>query len=330
MRYNEFIKHLQKGDIAPVYFFHGEEEFLIEEATQRIMEAVIQPDVREFNCDIFYGAETESLKVINIAKSFPMMAEKRLIVVKEVQKLSPAQLNHFAVYSENPVSSTCLILVAPTGQLRGKVYSKLKDNAVAVEFRPLYDNQVPLWVKQYVKSRGAEITDNAIIALQAFVGNKLLNIVNELTKIFLNLGERKQIDEDDVQFVVGFSKEYTIYHLLNAIGNKSLEESLLIMKRLLGFGEKPSGMIVRISNHFISLQKTMGMLNRRSSDTELARVTGVHPFFVKDLKSQVRNFSANQLEHAFALLMDADLNLKTSYQSNEMVMTLLVYHLVRL
>lgn len=324
MEYSVLLECLKKKEIAPVYFFYGDEKYLLDQATNSVIEASVVPEVKDFNFDVFYGSDVDVGKVLDIASSFPMMAQRRTVVIKEVQNLSAAHIRNLAKYAESPVPSTCLILVASTGQVKGEAYNALKKSSVSIEFKLLYENQVPAWVKQYVKNKGKDITLPAIQLLQAHVGNSLLNIANELEKIFLNLNGRNHIEETDVQFVVGFSREYTIFHLINAVGERRLKDSIQIVNQLLEYGESAPGIIVRLMNYFSTLLKFIEYLKKGKSDRELAQVAGVNFYFVKDYKMQSANFTAQQVESAFAALSEADLNLKTSFQTPQLVMDILV------
>lgn len=330
MDYKTLVNNLKKGEIAPVYFFYGEEKYTIDQVTLRVIDATVKLEVKDFNLDVFYANESDIRKIFDVATSYPMMADRRTVVVKEIQKFTASNLNNLAKYTESPAPTTCLVLVASISNLRGKAYNLLKKNAVSMEFRPLYDNQAHSWIKRYVKEQGKDISEQAIQILQAYVGNSLLNLVNELEKIFLNIENSKRIEVEDVQSVVGFSKEFNIFNLLNAIGQRNLRSALLIVNRLLEHGESPTAMVIRLTDYFSTLLKFLEPQNSRKSDNELAKIAGVNFYFIKDYKAQARNFTIKQMEKAFALLLEADLNLKTSYQTPTIIMELLVYRLIRL
>jgi len=319
---------IKKGVIAPVYFFYGDEKYFIDQAAQIVMERVISPDVKDFNLDIFYGNEVDMVRVIDIARSFPMMAERRVIAIKEAQKLSTRDLDILANYVGTPIQSTCLIVTASTGQVRGKAFNSLKKSAVSIEFKQLYDSQVPSWIVDHVKQRGYTIDTNAARKLHAHTGNSVLNLVNELEKIFLNTGTRTEISEDDIQMVVGINRNFTIFNLFDAIGDRKLDESLSIIDNLLEQGEYPTSIVIRLTGYFSTMLKIIFFEREQMSDADIGSATGVHPFFVKNFKKQAANYSKEQIERVFSHLLEADKNLKISYQTPELIMDLLTYHIV--
>ncbi|MBD3290461.1 DNA polymerase III subunit delta [candidate division KSB1 bacterium] len=330
MEYNTFLKNLKKKEIAPVYYFFGEEKFAMDQATDKLIEHSVQPEVRDFNLDIYYASDTDSSKILDTVRSYPMMAERRTVIVREIQKWSATHLNKIADYAESPTPTTCLLLLATAGNLRGKAYASLKKNTAAIEFKPLYDNQVGTWIKNYVEQHSKEITPKAIQLLHAYVGNLQMNLVNELEKVFLNLGESKRIDEANVEAVVGLSKEFNVFNLTKVIGQKQLKAGLLIINQLLEQGEPPTVMIIRITNYFMTLLKVVAPQNIRKSDKELASIAGVNFYFVKEYRAAARFYTSRKIEQAFSLLQQADRNLKTGYQTPEFIMQLLVYNLIKL
>ncbi|MBN1154106.1 DNA polymerase III subunit delta [candidate division KSB1 bacterium] len=328
MDLGKLTSDIKKGAIAPVYFFYGDEKYLVDQAAKIVIDATISPEVKDFNFDVFYGNETDMVRVIDIARSFPMMADRRVIVIKEAQKLAAKDLDVLATYLSSPVNTTCLVVTASTGQVRGKAFNALKKDAVSIEFKQLYDNQVPAWIMDYVKQHGYMIGMETARKLHAYAGNSILNLVNELEKIFLNLEGRREISDNDIQMVVGFNRNFTIFNLYDAVGEKRLSESLTIIDHLLEQGEYPTSIIIRLTGYFTTLLKVLFLERERMTDADIGRVTGVHPFFVKNYKKQAANYTTDQIEHVFSYLLEADRNLKTSYQAPEIIMDLLTYNIV--
>jgi DNA polymerase III subunit delta len=250
-------------------------------------------------------------------------------VVKEVQKLPTNSLNALAGYTASPVKTTCLVLAASGSGFKTTAYNTLKEKSISVEFKPLYDNQVPKWITEYVQQLGKDISPEATQLLHGFVGNSLLNLTNELEKIFLNLYERKRIEATDVQFVVGVDKEYNIFQLQSAVGNRRLDESLTILNRLLEHGEQPTGMVVRLTNYFTTLVKVIELRRRRKADNEIAKEAGVHFYFLNEYKQQAQNYNLQKIEKIFSLLLAADTHLKTGYQTPKLIMELLIYQIIQ-
>lgn len=312
MNYDQFLKHLDKKKYEPCYLFAGSEDYLIDDCLNRLLDGVLEPSLREFNQDIFYGSQSEAGKIVDIANSYPMLADSRVVVVKEMEQLSPSGLELLLKYLQNPLQSTKLILIAEKADFRKKLFAQIKAKVFFVEFKPLYDNKIPSWIESYLQTKNLKIEYKASLLIQALVGNNLRAIVNELDKIILNLGKNKTINESDVQSVVGLSRNYSVFNLNDAIGNRQLDQSLRILNNMLESGESQTRILAMIYRHFQTLLKLKHGLQSKKSQQEITAMTGIPPFFISKTKQMAENFTLAQLRHIFEHLLDADLNLKTS------------------
>jgi len=330
INYAKAVDQLKKGDLAPVYLIHGEEKYLHDEFIDRVIDTSLDSGTKDFNLDIFYASETSADKIINVSSSFPMMAQCRVVVVKDIQQLKPNDLKHLADYVSRPSKSSCLILSLPERKKTGKWFTVIFDNALSIDCRRLYDNEVPAWVEGYLQSKKLTIAKEAIQLLQAQAGNSLLDLVNELEKIQINIHPRLKITLEDVQNVTSISKQFNIFELCNVVGEKNFPRAIMILNKLLEQGESPTGMIIQLMRYFVNLMKISENIQRgNQSISELMKVTGVAYYFVNDMMKQSRKFSAGQYRDSFTHLAEADLHLKIGYQKPEMVMELLLYKLIK-
>ncbi len=329
MDYTQFFKDLKANKISPVYLFWGEENYLLEDAIKALTEKLVERETADFNLDVFYGSEVDGAKILQAATSFPIMAENRMVIVKELDRLKAQSLQLLSSYAKRPLKTTCLVLSASELNFRLKPFQELKKSALEVEFKPLYDNQVIAWLKHYVSGKKYSITEEAITLIQENVGNSLRDLVNELDKIFLNSGERKQIEGNDVRHVVGLSRDFSIFELLNLIGERQLKTALVTLSRILELGESPIKIITMLTRHFGILLKIKHGQRTGTPQNQLASLAGVAPFFINDYQKQAKNFSQEQVQKAFHSLMKADTALKSSSQKPFVILELLIYNLIK-
>jgi len=328
--YQQVSASLSKGDISPVYFIFGEEKYLHDVLIEKIIDAAVDPANKDFNFDLFYANAVEIEKVINIAQSYPMMAQRRVIVVKDIQLFKPSALKNLADFVTKPTASTCLILSLPQKIKSGKNIKAIADRATSIDCRQLYDNEVPSWIVSYLRSKKIEIETQAIPLLQAQVGNSLLNLTNELEKVLVNIHPRTKITLDDVKNVISISKQFNIFELCNAIGNKNFSLSIAILNKLLNQGENPTGMVIQISRHITNLLKIREATRMgKTSASELMKLTRLANFFINNMKAQIRKYSGEQLRNSFHHLAEADFHLKSGYQKPKLIMELLLYKILK-
>ena len=328
MTYSEFISHLEKKQLSNSYLFVGPEDFLIDDCLKRIVDQVVDPGTKDFNFDVFYGNEVDGGKILDTVNAYPMLSDSRLVVVKDFQKLPSAGLDLLAKYLEKPVSSTKLVLTSPKIDLRNKAFSRIKSKSTYIEFKPLYDNEIPTWIQNYLKGKNLQISHEAGILIHARVGNNLRALVNELDKIILNLEGQSRIEEADVQKVVGVSRNFSVFNLNDAIGNRDLNKSLTILNLMIESGESPTGIVAMMTRHFVNLLKVKGAAAQKKSQNEISALTGIPPFFIRKSKEMANNYSSQQFHDIFESLLQADFILKTSQQSPQIALQTLLIKII--
>jgi len=329
--YENFLESIKGKSIAPVYLFIGEEDFLLEECVGCIVQELLTRDTKAFNLDIVYGSKADARDVMAHAASFPIMSSRRVVVVKEFDKLlsSDNAKDIVSSYISRPLDSTCLVLIAEKPDFRTRPFVDLKKSGVVFSFNPLYDNQIPAWISERCRKIGKDVDLEACRLLQAYVGNSLRVIQNELDKLFIYLGERTRVTTEDVADVVGAVRGFTVFDLQNAVGKKNLEESLRIVNRMIEAGEASQLTIVMLTRYFNILWKLQNLFEQGTSETEVLAATRISPYYFKDYAAAAKRFTQPQIENAFRVLLEADIQLKSTSPNPYHLMEMLVYSLIR-
>ena len=326
----EIYADLQNGKIDPVYLIAGAEDFIVESISKQILAKSVDEATKDFNLDILYGNEVDAGQIINIAMSYPMMAERRTVFVKNIHLLSANGLELLAKYVTRPSQTTCLILTASKMDFRKSAQSQIKNKSTFVEAKPLYDNQIPDWIRSHLKEQKLTISENAIQLLHASTGTSLRRIATEVEKIKLILGEKTNIEVEDIESVVGASREYNVFELCDAVGGKKVPKGLKILNGMLQLGEMPTGMLAMLNRHFSILAKLYEMKQNNARKEEIAKELRISPFFVDNYARQAGLYSRTQFSKAFELLLEADFQLKSSYQKPKFIMEMLLLKLEKI
>ncbi len=306
MKYEKIMQDLKAGTYHPVYLLHGEESFFIDSVTSYIEKNALSEGERSFNQEVLYGKDTDFKTVVDNARQYPMMAERRVVIVKEAQAMR--SLKNLISYIEKPSPHTVLVLAHKNKPLdkRTKFGKAVSKSAVILDSKKLYDNQVPAWISTYVKAQKLNIDPEASQMLTEYLGQDLSKIVNEIDKIKINLKAGEKITAKLVQAGVGISRDYNVFELNKAL---SIWDYSKIMRIIYYFEENPKAnpLVMVISNLFGYFTKVaIAQQNIKSNDAELAKKTGVNPFFVKDYRVAARTFRPAQIKQAFISLHTAD------------------------
>ncbi len=326
---NALERMIERREFLPIYLFYGDEDFLIEESLQMFIAAAVDEATKSFNLDIVYGSDVDAKQVMALAASFPMMAERRVVIVREFEKLT--NKDPLLSYLDHPSPTTSLVLITSKPDFRQKFYKTLKEQGILVEFKSLYENDVPQWINKTVERRGKIISYQACQLIQNYVGRSLREIYNEIEKLFIYVGDKKAIDVDDINAIVGMSRQFNVFELQNAIGAKNISRALEILTHMLNAGEQPTSIIVMLTRYFQKLWLMQDCLARHMSDDDIAVALKISPkqmYFLQAEKQTAKRFTAEELNRSFAVLREADTRLKSSNGETNLVMTLLLYHIL--
>lgn len=294
----------------PVYFLFGEEPYFIDYISDFIEEHVLSEQEKEFNQTIVYGRDADAATVISYAKRYPMMSNYQVLILKEAQDQD--DLEAFLPYMQNPVSSTILVICYKYGKIdkRKSLYKAMEKSGVILESALLYDNKIPDWIGNYVNARGFSISPKAAVLLAEFVGNELSKIVNELTKLFINLPPGSEITENLIERDIGISKDFNVFELQKALGRKDIYMANMIIQYFAA-NPKENPLVKVIPNLYSYFTKvlTYDYLTDKSRNNAAAALS-VNPFFVQDYQTAAKNYPVHRLFDVISYLREYDLKAK--------------------
>jgi DNA polymerase III subunit delta len=229
MTYKQITEALKKGNIAPVYFLHGEEDYYIDELTKFIENKLLTEDEKAFNFTVLYGKDSDFKNILDAARRYPVMAERQVVIVKEAQDLKT--LDNLDAYIENPLDTTVLVLAHKHKTLDkrkkfGKTLEKSEKagKAVIFESKKLYENELPDWITDYLKEEQIRIEPDAAQMMADYLGNDLSKITNELGKLLILLPKGSSVTRELIQQNIGASKDYDVFELQAAIAERNAQK----------------------------------------------------------------------------------------------------------
>lgn len=255
---------LKTGTFAPVYYFHGDDEYVKNEQLRRVLDAAVDRATRDFNLEMLRGAEVEPEALASLLRTPPMMAERRAVVVRDVHALKRDARRALDDYLVHPLPDVLLLLIAPSG---AKPDKSLLAHSAAIEFKPLAGARVPKWIAYYVEhDLEASITDGAVTLLQEAVGTELAQLKLELDKLADFVGGGR-IDEAAVSAVVGVQAGRTLGDLLDAVARRDGEASLAMLPAIM---EQPKSSATTVIMALTAQTLVIGWVRA-------ARDNGAHP-----------------------------------------------------
>ena len=308
--YEEIIGNLQKKIYHPIYFLMGEETYFIDKISDYVTDHVLSEAEKGFNQSVLYGKDLEPHVIMANARRFPMMANHQVIIVREAQNIK--KIEELESYAKNPLSSTILVISYKYKTIdKRKTFAKLIDQkGILFESKKIYDNQLPNWISSYLKNLQYTISPQAAAMISEYLGTDLSKVANELDKLIISLPAGSQITPDHIEKNIGISKEFNVFELQNALG----ERDLLKANRIINyFGANPSsnGVPAVTASLFSYCSKLLNYhFLEDKSQNNVASVLQVHPFFVKTYVTAAKNFNIKKCVEIVSILREYDMKSK--------------------
>lgn len=325
----ELAKLIRANTVPPLIYLFGSEQFFIDRAVTQIV-ATIPKEAQDFNLQITHGRETAIDVVLDTLRTFPVFAERRLIVLRNADKLTAADFEALLSYIGQPVPESILLLVGEKIDRRKKFFQVFQKQGALVEYKRLYENQLPAFVRDYAAEQGYSLTEEAMALFARRCGASLQEVVGELEKLFQYVGESGLVDVEAVRQIVSDTRTDSIFDMTNAVGQRKVGEALRLLGRLLAEGIAPLVVLAMLTRHFRQLWMARELLDDGVGRSDLSRRIGVNPYFVDGIMSQARLFARQQYRTIFERLLATDLALKSSGGSAAALLEQLLLDVARL
>lgn len=222
LSYTQILSDIRKGTFKPIYLFMGEEPYFIDLLTNEIVEHALTEEERGFNQTTAYGADISSCtSIINMAKRYPMMAARQVVVVKEAQQGPP--LDELIYYAQKPLTSTVLVINYKNGTLKSKeLLTAIDKVGIVFESKKLYDNRIHEFITNYIAPKALVIENKAAQMLIDSIGSDLSRLTTELDKLIVGTVDTNRITALQVEQNVGISKDFNNFELIDAIISRNI------------------------------------------------------------------------------------------------------------
>ncbi len=312
MTSGELKQAVKAGKIPQLLLLYGDEPYFVEESVKLVCDAAVAAENRDFNLNHFQGRDLKISELIEQVQTFPVFAPRRLILLKNVEEASADDLELLIPYLEDPVPETILLITGGKIDTRRKFFKKFKQCGEVLEFKRVYDNQLPALVRDLARDLGVTFTGAALQLFCKRVGTNLIETRGELDKLISYLGGRSLIEEKDVSAIVSDTRVESIFDLTDALGEGKWSESLRLLNRLLDEGQAPLMVLAMLTRHFRQLWKARELTARNTPHKDLPRMIGISPYFLKGLVRQSALYSATDYRSFFEQFLETDLALKSS------------------
>lgn len=308
--FEAIMRDLKARKFAPVYILMGDESYYIDRITDYIAENVLEPDDRDFNQTVVFGADTTAAQVVDLAKGYPVMpAANRVVIVKEAQGMK--SLDALERYVEKPLMSTVLVIAYKNGTIdrRKKIVGKAGAVGVVLESKKKRDYELPSFIESYLKQNHVAIDPKSASMIAEHIGADLSRLVSELDKVMISLpDDNRRITPEVVEREIGVSKDFNIFELKTSIIERNVFKANQIVKY---FDKNPKAgslyaCLPLLYGYFQNLMVAFYAPDKNNDNNlagflELKSVWGL-----KDYRVGMRNFSAMKTLQILSKLREID------------------------
>jgi DNA polymerase-3 subunit delta len=334
LSFDEFRRQVKEGRVEPLYLFAGEETYYHEHAL-RLLYNTLDEASRVFNLAVFSigsdgptGSKATAASAIDYANSMPMMAARRIVVIRDFDKIKEEQMDLAFEYLKRPSPTTTAVFQAASLDQRRKITTALMKSCTLVTFDRLTDEQAKRWAEEYLKRRGCRIEPGALGQLIGLLGTGLNRLSNELDKLVTHAGGGF-ITSSAVSELVPRAREHSSFELWDAILERDRKRAIRLMNRLLDDGERDAHLMILGSLAALYRRILAGkdLMARGAAFEEVSRATGQYGQRAKEFNMRIGRMAREEIIHGLRRIAAVDNAIKNSEATPRLQMQYLIAEL---
>ncbi len=317
-QFQNLLAELKGGKLKPVYYVASEESFFLDRIFE-VVPAMVPADQKDFNFDVLFGRETDMDQIVSIVRSYPMMADRRVLIVRDFMAVSEGDSagrpEEIIPYLENPNPTTLFVLLdekPPPGNTKlGKALQK-NEHVGFYKFDPVPDYRLPDWIVEWGHlNHEIRIDPAAAQVLAQHVGDNLLQLTSEIEKLRNYEGENRAVTPEAVRELVGITREFDVFELKDAILSQNPAKALFVTDQMLANSDNSTGEVMKtigfLYSYYTNLWQICRARDRGLAPDRIQQLTGVRSaYYFNNLMKDARSFHTQDFPIIFEILLDAD------------------------
>ena len=301
-------------------YLHGDDEYRKSEAAKALLERYVDPATRDFNLDILNGPELTTERLASVIATPPMMAEWRVVLVREAEALAASPKSRGVVLdaAKNPPAGLVLILQATVpAKSKAKFYTELARMATAAQFKQVPADEAPGWLVSWAQEAlGIEVEIQAARALASAVGTDLGLLTNEVKKLATMVGDGAAVDMAAVEKCGLQLPKQDRWAWFDLVGNRQIPEAAHGLALLFEQGENPVGLVIGLTTQMLRI----GVAVEGGQRALESALPPYQRFLSRRLMGQARRWTREDVAKAVRGLRRLDQLLKASSLPGEVLM----------
>ena len=312
-----------------ILFFYGEDNYRLKKKIKALKERFISSSLGDTNLAVLDGKSATYNDIVRQILAMPFLSRKRLVIIENLLKEGKKDTQEKITELLKKIPETTVLVFVEEGMpdRRTGLYKKLNQKGQAQEFKLLEEDQLKRWIRKEVEARGASIETLAVNLLVEYIGNDLFRLSNELNKL---TNYNRQLTTDTIELLVRSKTEADIFKLVDAIGQKNLNQAMQELHNLEIKGENDLYILTMIVYQYRNLLIIKDYIERSNNADRwaMSKNLAMHPYVVQKTISQAKNYTIDDLKNNYQKLLDFDIAIKTGKMESKMALTLLLTKLI--
>jgi DNA polymerase III subunit delta len=320
---DQALAEAASGALRPVYLVAGEEAYLASAVVAALKAATIKGGIAGLNEEQFQAGEGDVDRVLAAARTLPMMAKRRFVLVRSIERWEPKAggkpegkltdkdpFEKLCDYAKNPSPSCVLVLFGAGVDKRRKLYTQAKADGFLVACEPLSRADLPHWIEQRVTARGCKISPSVADLLAELTGPELSPVADAVERVCLYVGDGNEITEDTLSTCVVRLRAASVWELVSAVGRRDAGAALAALADVYDPQDRGLRLLGVLAWSTRQLLRFDAAVRGGASPDQAAVRAGAPPFKARELSQQVKALSRPELERWPELLARLDWELK--------------------
>lgn len=313
------LAEAKSGNLRPVYLLVGNEAYLEAQVLAALKRAALAGAVPGLNDEYLQAGEVTVDRVLSAARTLPMMAKRRLLVVRGLERWEPREgneskerepLERLLEYAKSPADTTVLLLVGGELDKRRRLVATARSEGWLVSVEPLERAELPAFIQRAVTERGAKISSEAADVLAELTGPELAQVADAVERLCLYVGEGGEVDENAIAECVIRLRPSTVWELVGAVGRRDLGAALAALDRVYDPADRGLRLVGVLAWSTRQLVRFEAARRAGLRPPEAAARAGAPPFKARELEAQLKHLDKSELERFIVNLAELDADLK--------------------
>lgn len=331
----ELKQALKNKNLGNLYFFHGEETFLLHHYLGQIRKQLLDPLTESFNHHRLNNETFDMQAFADAVENLPMMAEFTLVEVDEIDifKMNESDRSRMTEILSDIPEYCCVVFTyittpwKPDKRLK-KLWDCVSGSGVIVEFARQDQRDLIAWVSRHFAAHKKRISTNLCSYLIDITGGTMTALAGEIDKICAFSGA-EEIKKSDIDAVTEPVMDAVVFEMTDMLSAGRYDDALKKLQQLLKMQQEPLAILGAVGGHFRRIGTARTLLDHGRNSGDMQKLCGIADYPARKAMEAARRFRPEFCARASELVMETDYRMKTSFDDSERLLEVLILQLAQ-